>query len=155
MHDLFEKTLQAFPWGAEEVMSNRSKLLACVAVAALSLGGAASAHHSFAMFDNSTTVKVRGEVDDFEWINPHVWLHIKMPDESGRVVVWSFEAGSPGQLGQSGWTIESVHPGEEIEVGFHPLKDGSNGGQLLEITKSDGTYLCQGGWCRENQRATN
>ena len=42
-----------------------------------------------------------------------------------------------------------------IEVGFHPLKDGSNGGQLLEITKADGTYLCQGGWCREQEHATN
>ena len=138
-------------------MNNKSKVLSCVAAAAfsLSVAGAAFAHHSFAMFDNSTTVKVSGTVDDFEWINPHVWLHIKTPDETGREFVWSFEAGSPGQLGQSGWTPESVQVGDTIEVGFHPLKDGSNGGQLLEITKADGAYLCQGGWCREQGRATN
>jgi len=138
-------------------MKMRTKLLAYAAAAALSasLAGAALAHHSFAMFDNKTTVKLTGEVDDFEWINPHVWLHIKTPDASGREVVWSFEAGSPGQLGQSGWDPESVHEGDEIEVGFHPLKDGSNGGQLLEITKSDGTYLCQGGWCREKYGRVN
>ena len=138
-------------------MKNRTKLMVCAAAAAfiVSFAGVALAHHSFAMFDNKTTVKLTGEVDDFEWINPHVWLHIKTPDKGGREVVWSFEAGSPGQLGQSGWTPESVHKGDEIEVGFHPLKDGSNGGQLLEITKSDGTYLCQGGWCREKQGATN
>ena len=138
-------------------MNKRLKLMACAAATAftVSLGSAALAHHSFAMFDNDKTVKLTGEVEDFEWINPHVWLHIKMPDESGQDVVWSFEAGSPGQLGQSGWTPESVHAGDEIEVAFHPLKDGSNGGQLLEITKTDGTYLCQGAWCREKQGVTN
>ncbi len=138
-------------------MIKRTKLLACAAATALSasLAGGALAHHSFAMFDNSTTVKLTGEVADMEWINPHVWLHIKVPDEGGKEIVWSFEAGSPGQLGQSGWTPESVHAGDKIEVGFHPLKDGSNGGQLLEITKADGTYLCQGGWCREKYGVTN
>ena len=141
----------------EVVMKKSTKLLACAAAVAFgsSLAGGALAHHSFAMFDNSTTVKVTGEVEDMEWINPHVWLHIKVPDEGGNEVVWSFEAGSPRQLGQSGWTAESVHAGDQIEVGFHPLKDGSNGGQLLEITKPDGTYLCQGGWCREKLGVTN
>ena len=47
---------------------------------------------------------------------------------------------------------DSVAAGDQIDVGFHPLKDGSNGGQLLEITKSDGTYLCQGGACRDRLR---
>jgi len=142
-------------------MKNKSKRLRNVAVAALSaslagfLASAALAHHSFAMFDNSKTVMVSGEVDDFEWINPHVWLHIKTPDESGKEIVWSFEAGSPRQLGQSGWTRESVQSGDKIEVAFHPLKDGSNGGQLLEITKDDGSSLCQGAWCRDKQALTN
>ena len=138
-------------------MKKRTKLLAYAAAAAMgaSLAGGALAHHSFAMFDNDKTVKLTGEVENFEWINPHVWLHIKTPDEGGKAMVWSFEAGSPGQLGQSGWTQESVHAGDAIEVAFHPLKDGSNGGQLLEITKADGTYLCQGAWCREKQGLTN
>ena len=138
-------------------MNKRTKLSAYAAAAALSasLAGGALAHHSFAMFDNSTTVKLTGEVENMEWINPHVWLHIKAPDESGNELVWSFEAGSPRQLGQSGWTPQSVHAGDRIEVGFHPLKDGSNGGQLLEITKTDGTYLCQGGWCREKYGVKN
>jgi len=121
-------------------------------ISALSAGGAV-AHHSFAMFDASSTVKLTGAVSEFEWINPHVWLHITAPDESGTEVTWSFEAGSPGQLQQTGWTPASVNSGDEIEVAFHPLKDGSNGGQLLEITKPDGTFLCQGGDCRERMNA--
>ncbi len=138
-------------------MKTKTKILAFAAAATISatLAGGALAHHSFAMFDNNTTVKLSGQVDGFEWINPHVWLHIKTPDDSGREIMWSFEAGSPGQLRQSGWDSKSVQLGDEIEVGFHPLKDGSNGGQLLEITKADGGYLCQGGWCRDRQSVTN
>lgn len=138
-------------------MKTRTKLLTLAAAAAISASaaGTALAHHSFAMFDASKTVTMAGQVDEFEWINPHVWLHIKSPDESGNEVTWSFEAGSTGQLGQTGWTRDSVHVGDQIQVAFHPLKDGSNGGQLLEITKADGTTLCQGAECREHLNATN
>jgi hypothetical protein len=137
-------------------MRTRTKLLTLVAAAAISASaGAALAHHSFAMFDASKTVTMTGEVSEFEWINPHVWLHIKSVDDNGADVEWSFEAGSTGQLGQTGWTRESVHPGDAIEVSFHPLKDGSNGGQLLEITTADGTNLCQGAECRDKLNATN
>lgn len=104
------------------------------------------AHHSFAMFDNSIIAKRDGIVTELEWINPHVWLHIK-DDETDEI--WSFEAGSTGQLQQSNWTQNTVAVGERIEVGYHPLKDGSNGGQLRDIQKEDGTYRCQGNWCRD------
>jgi len=138
-------------------MRKRMKLLTCVAALAIaaSAGGAAMAHHSFAMFDASKTETVTGKVAELEWINPHVWLHVNTPDQAGSDVEWSFEAGSTGQLRQTGWSADSVHVGEEIQVSFHPLKDGSNGGQLLEIKKSDGTVLCQGAECREKQNATN
>ncbi len=128
------------------------KFLALAGIAASILTLPAIAHHSFAMFDNSVTTQLKGAVTDFEWINPHTWLHIEVTGEDGNRSVWSFEAGSPGQLTQSLWTRDSVAMGDEIEVQFHPLKDGSNGGQLLGITKSDGTNLCQGAACRERLR---
>ena len=126
--------------------------LASVIAVILVLACPVQAHHSFAMFDQSQTVHMEGTVSDFEWINPHVWLHVSVAAEDGSEQVWSFEAGSTGQLTQSFWTPESVAVGDKIEVGFHPLKDGSNGGQLLEITKADGTNLCQGAACRERLR---
>ncbi len=128
------------------------KTLALFGVAASLFGLPAIAHHSFAMFDQSQTVHLEGAVTDLEWINPHVWLHVSVVGEDGTEQVWSFEGGSPGQLTQSFWTPETVAAGDQIEVGFHPLKDGSNGGQLQEITKADGTNLCQGAACRERLR---
>jgi hypothetical protein len=128
------------------------KILVLAGMATTFLALPAIAHHSFAMFDASRDVKVTGTVTDFEWINPHVWLHVSVKGDNGAEEVWSFEAGSTGQLTQSFWTRDSVAAGDVIEVNFHPLKDGSNGGQLLDIIKADGTNLCQGAECRERLR---
>ena len=128
------------------------KALALTGITAFFLALPAIAHHSFAMFDQSVTTKLNGTVTEFEWINPHTWLHIEVTAEDGSSAVWSFEAGSTGQLLQSLWTPNAVAAGDEIEVQFHPLKDGSNGGQLRDITKTDGTWLCQGAACRQRLR---
>jgi hypothetical protein len=131
-------------------MKSRHIALASVSLSLFAVP--ALGHHSFAMFDNSQTMHLSGTVTDFEWLNPHVWLHVSVKGEDGNEQIWSFEAGSTGQLQQSFWTPDSIKVGDVInDVGFHPLKDGSNGGQLLEVTKADGTYLCQGPECRERQ----
>jgi hypothetical protein len=128
------------------------RTLALAGVAASLFALPALAHHSFAMFDQATTTSVSGTVMELEWINPHVWLHIEVTKDDGSTEEWSFEAGSTGQLSQSFWTADSVQPGETINVNFHPLKDGSNGGQLIDVTKDDGTWLCQGAACRDQLR---
>ena len=43
----------------------------------LSLGGAALAHHSFAMFDNDHQIKLVGTVTDFKWQNPHTYIEME------------------------------------------------------------------------------
>jgi hypothetical protein len=128
------------------------KTIALSSVAVTLFAVPAVAHHSFAMFDASRTSHVGGTVTNFEWINPHVWLHVNVVNDAGVEEEWSFEAGSVRQLQTSFWEADSVKPGDVLtDVAFHPLKDGSNGGQLLEVMKSDGTYLCQGPECRERQ----
>ena len=125
-----------------------AKILTLVGTMAALLAGPALAHHSFAMFDAAKTVKLAGTVKEFEWINPHTWIHLTVVDAAGKTQQWSFEGGSTGQLSQSGWTRETLKGGEKITLGFHPLKDGSFGGQLLDITFADGRSLCQGAACR-------
>jgi hypothetical protein len=107
----------------------------------------AAAHHSFAMFDHAKTVKLTGQVKEVEWINPHTWIHMTAPGKDGKPVTWSFEAGSIGQLVAAGWKKDDVKVGERIEMGFHPLKDGSYGGQVLTVALPDGRSLCQGREC--------
>ena len=62
-----------------------------LAGAALCIAAPAFAHHSFAMFDREKNITMSGVVTEFEWTNPHVWIHMKAPDQSGKDVVWSFE----------------------------------------------------------------
>jgi hypothetical protein len=111
------------------------------------LSAPALAHHSTAMFDQSKVVSRSGTIKQLEWVNPHVWLHVMLTDQNGREAVWSFEAGSPLQLQQLGWKPESFRPGGTIDVGFRPMKDGSRGGQLMNVTPSSGQKVCSNRGC--------
>lgn len=126
-------------------MKNRALCLASL-IAALFVYPA-FAHHSFAMFDNSQMDSLTGKVSVLEWRNPHCWLHMTVLDEAGNEIEWSFEMGSIGQLTRDGWAQDTVALGDAIEIRFHPLKDGSNGGQLRFVRLPDGDTICQGNHC--------
>lgn len=119
----------------------------CLAfLAMMGFSNSASAHHSFAMFDQTQVVSVTGTVTRFDWQNPHTWLYISTEEEGGTA--YSFETSSPSSLMSTGWTADSVHVGDRVEIDFHPLRDGTNGGQLRTIWLPDGTELCNGAECR-------
>src|SRR5262249_41550255 len=72
----------------EELMNVKAIMLAGVAVI---IAAPAFAHHSFAMFDRTKVVNITGTVKEYEWTNPHVWIHINAPDEKGAMREWGFE----------------------------------------------------------------
>ena len=74
-----------------------------VALVLCAVSGSAFAHHSFAMFDPDRLITQTGIVKEFEWTNPHVWIHILAPDQSGKPVEWSFEMQSVQQDSAAGW----------------------------------------------------
>jgi hypothetical protein len=123
------------------------KALGVACLGASILGAPALAHHSTAMFDQSKVMSRAGTIKQLEWINPHVWLHVTLTDDTGREAIWSFEAGSPLQLQQLGWKPESFRAGSTIEVGFRPMKDGSRGGQLMNVTPAGGQRVCSNRGC--------
>jgi hypothetical protein len=110
-------------------------------VIALTAAAPAFAHHSFAMFDRDKAASVNGVVKEYEWTNPHVWVHVMVPDAGGKPVEWSFEMQSIAQDTRAGWRRDSVKPGDKISVEFHPLKDGTRGGQLMSAVLADGKRL--------------
>ena len=111
-------------------------LLAPAVGLALCAGGAL-AHHSFSMFDPVKTDTLRGTVKSLDVVNPHSWLNIMV----GGRTEWALEMGGPGQLQAQGWTTAGIKPGDSITVRIHPLRDGSNGGQLLSATLASGRTL--------------
>jgi hypothetical protein len=113
-------------------MKFRSALAASV-VFALSLTPAV-AHHSFAMFDNQTTLTLEGTVKEFQWTNPHTWIQLLVRDASGKEVEWSIEGGSVNGLARAGWKRTLLKAGDKAKVVVHPLKDGKPGGSLVTLT---------------------
>jgi hypothetical protein len=90
-------------------------------------------------------ISISGTLKEFEYTNPHCWLHISVADAgTGRTVDWSFEMGSIGQIAQQGWKIDTVKPGDKITVEGYPMKDGSRGGQYLSARLGDGRVFNQG-----------
>jgi len=117
----------------------RVKALIITAVATFAFGVPASAHHSFAMFDNEKSMTVQGQVKEFEWTNPHSWLRVMVMDQNtGKPMLWVFELSSPARLATLGMHSNSLKPGETVSVNFHPLKDGTRGGQFVQATLPDG-----------------
>jgi len=108
---------------------------------AMSIAAPALAHHSFAMFDRDKTVTMAGVVKEYEWTNPHVWIHMMVPDSAGKPMEWSFEMQAIAQDTAGGWRADSVKPGDKVSIDFHPLKDGTRGGQLVAATLADGKRL--------------
>ena len=80
--------------------SNLRITLAAAALCAMPV--ASDAHHSFAMFANDKTVVVTGTVKEFEWVNPHSWLHVMVP-AGGKSEEWAFEMGSPSMMAAKGF----------------------------------------------------
>src|SRR4030095_5152532 len=74
----------------ENIMNVKTACTIVIAAAAFTLP--ADAHHSFAMFDNEKTITVSGVLKEFEFVNPHCWLHVTVVDpETGKSAVWAFE----------------------------------------------------------------
>jgi Family of unknown function (DUF6152) len=109
----------------------------CAVIATFSMG-AARAHHSFAMFDKTKSVTLTGTIKNVEWINPHVWLWIYVPDRNGGQDVYGLETGGPSQMPRMGLKRSMLKPGDKIAVEIFPMKDGTKGGQLSKATLADG-----------------
>jgi len=109
----------------------RFRLFALTAVLAASAAGAASAHHSFAMYERERIVTVSGTVREYDWVSPHVTIEV-VRDGAKGVDVWPIEGSSPTVLSRGGWTSSLVKPGDKISLGVHPRKDGQPGGLLAD-----------------------
>ena len=117
---------------------------ACVVALALLILPAAdgSAHHSFAaQYDGRRTVTIQGVVKEFRFVNPHAMVTVDVTDETGRVVQWLVELAGRLNLGDVGWTADSVKIGERITVTGNPTHTASPRIFFRTIVRPDGTEL--------------
>ena len=119
----------------------KNRIVWIAATLMLSTCVAALAHHSFAMFDQKKQVSIKGTVRQFQWTNPHAFIHVQVPDSSGGSDTWQVELNSPNNLKRQGWKSSTLKVGDVVTVVLNPLKDGSKGGLFVYITLPDGSTL--------------
>jgi hypothetical protein len=108
--------------------------------AALFTAASASAHHSFAMFDQSKATPIEGVVKEFRWTNPHIFIQLLVKAADGSDVEWSIEMTSPEHLARVGFRPGTMKAGDKVSLIIHPMRDGSAGGQFISGSGPDGPF---------------
>ena len=104
----------------------------------LATAGPALAHHSFAMFDHTRTLTIKGSVTKFQWTNPHAYIELDVPDADGTSKHFTIECTSINILSRQGWRSNLFKAGDQVTAIVSPLLSGQPGGLLLEVTLPNG-----------------
>lgn len=120
--------------------------LATVAIIAGLPMAAALAHHSFAMYDLTTTKVFTGVVIRIDPAPNHLQIFFAPMnaerknverDEKGEPVAWAVEMTGSAQMARLGVSVNSFPPGTVFSVGMHPLRNGEKAGAIV-----GGLYKC-------------
>lgn len=99
------------------------RVVVVVLVAAFVSAVTAFAHHSqAAQYDTSTQVTIQGTMVQFQFRNPHSFVHVEAPDETGTIQRWSIEWGGSGQLSGQGVTRTTLKYGDVVVITAHPSR---------------------------------
>jgi hypothetical protein len=123
-----------------------SAVLAAVGLLVSQGAAPVSAHHAFAAeFDSAKPVRFENAtVVRMEWVNPHCWIYVEVPQPDGTKLDWAIEAGTPNVLFRRGLTKQALMPGTVIVVDGYQAKDGSRRANGRDLTLPDGTTLFLG-----------
>lgn len=105
----------------------------------------ALAHHSFASYEVKLQIELTGTVTQFQWANPHVYIHLDAAGRNGTIEHWLIECANPGILNRIGWKWNMIHAGDKIDVIVSPLRSGRPGALLKAIRLADGRTFSNGG----------
>jgi hypothetical protein len=99
----------------------KRKLLMLLVVGALAAGAPLDAHHSFsATYFEDKVETVEGDLVQFLFRNPHSFVHVMGPDQSGEMQRWAVEWGAGLQLSGQGVTRETLKPGDHVVITGNP-----------------------------------
>jgi hypothetical protein len=97
----------------------------------MATGSAASAHHSFAVFDTQHPLELQGTVQEFKFTSPHAFIVLEVKGDDGTTTIWNLEGASPSILVRDGWSSQSLKSGDQIKLSIDPLRSGAPGGAWI------------------------
>ena len=99
----------------------------------------ALAHHSFAVFfDGNKSVTITGVVTEFQFVNPHGVIKLKVKNAQGVEEDWKVETNSPSILRRRGWGPDSLKAGETITIDGWPGRDNAHYARLRSAKRANG-----------------
>jgi hypothetical protein len=109
----------------------------------LALSGAAvAAHHSIAgMYDTGREVAVEGAIADFQFVNPHPFITLAVPDEGGRNRSWRLELDNRHELVSVGMSADTLKPGDRVIVSGNPGRGQANSLYIRSLRRPADGFL--------------
>src|SRR5689334_17024214 len=120
-----------------------TRTLKALAVAAVLLPITLSAHHSFAMYDQTKVVTLTGVIKTFVPQANHAEIHfVLLADDrkslkkgaDGKYIEWGIEMAGTAQLERQGISAKTFGAGTVFSAKLNPLRDGSNFGARIPST---------------------
>jgi hypothetical protein len=121
----------------------KGRCLAFVVVVGPLLAGAAlAAHHGTnASYDPKKEVTLSGVVTKFVMVNPHGQLFFDVKGADGTVVSWGGELHSIALLRRSGWSKDTLKPGDAVSVRGYPSRAGTPFMVVQEVVINGKSYF--------------
>jgi len=95
-----------------------------VLCAAMLLSARLQGHHNFAdIYIEADTIDFEGEVVQFDYKNPHAWIHVQAHDAFGAEKVYSGEWVSVSRLERDGITKDFFRTGDRLRVWASPNRN--------------------------------
>ena len=83
----------------------------------VTLGGPLRGHHSFATYYiEADTIEVEGDIVEFQFKNPHSWLHVLGQEPFGSPKAYAAEWGGTSQLDRNGITKNTLRTGDRVRL---------------------------------------
>ncbi len=96
------------------------------------------AHHSFsAEFDVGRPVTLVGTVKEFEWTNPHAWIHIEVADAAGATQVWAVEMLGVNSLVRDGFTPDTLKTGDKLTITGYGARNGTTTANASTVSRTE------------------
>lgn len=113
----------------------------CAATSLCAMPVAVYAHHSNTAYDTAKSVEWRVTVTEFKLVNPHAYVFFTMQDSGGTPIDGRCELAARTMLSRSGWTADTIKPGEKIIIKGAPGRNEANVCLLNSFTRADGTVI--------------
>ncbi len=101
------------------------------------------AHHGYAAYDMTTTLTVKATIVNLLMENPHSSIAFDVKDANGNVEHWFSESGNPRNMRADGYTADSLKPGDQVTIYYHPSRSGAHVVVLTKVEFPDGRVLPQ------------